>query len=330
LLVNITKTTAIIPGTIVKEFISLDKKANYEAGYVIIDNNSTSLTYTALIYERIESTDSLAALNEESQSPLLLMSTEDGEMPDFETIKVNIPNDTDGYTCDDIEYEEIESTIIQDHEIIMIEATNCSGEGLNVGKTKNINIKLTDSMFVGGSSKIDLIDGKAYLNTEFELDDNTLLEGGLGTRAYNQIFDLIENMPNIATLVEKKISGSIHDDINMQTGRLIRKAGLSIHLEKDSDIASGGVDLFCAGKQRSMEEGAKLGVHSWAGDGIEAGELPVDSPLHDIQINYFNEMLGSPVGKEFYFFTINSASADDIKIMDNDEIEKYELLTNQE
>jgi hypothetical protein len=183
-------------------------------------------------------------------------------------------------------------------------------------------------MFVAGTSRLEIKGTKAYLKTDYKINKNLSLvgTGALGTRAYNQIFALIQNHPEVTTIVEGHISGSIHDDINMQTGRLIRKAGLATHLESTSNISSGGVDLFCSGKTRTMEDGAKVGVHSWSGDGVEAGELPTDSPLHKNQIDYFTEMLGSPDGEDFYFYTINAASAEDIYPMTRSEMIKYKLL----
>ncbi len=319
---------------IVKEFISLDQRANYENGYVVIDENTTALSYSGVLLHKesdateYDSYEGLGMFTENKNFPTIIMSSEDREMPDFRNMEVNIPNYTDGYVCSDITYQDKNSTVIEDSQVFIAVAHGCIGKGINEGSVKDINLTLTLSMFVGGTSRIDIIDDKAYLNTEHKIDDNFFLSGGLGTRAYNQIFDLIKNNPEVTTIVEKQVSGSIHDDINMQTGRLIRNAGLFTHVESDSDIASGGVDLFCSGKQRTMEDGAKLGVHSWSGNGVEAGELSVNDPLHDDQIAYFTEMLGSPIGEEFYFFTINSAIANDIHYMTTDEIEEYKILTN--
>ena len=162
------------------------------------------------------------------------------------------------------------------------------------------------------------------------LNDQYILRGALGTRTYNQIFDLIVNSPEITTLVEQQISGSNHDEINVQTGRLIRKAGLTIHLESTSNIFSGGVDLFISGKRRTMEEGATVGVHSWADDEIEGRDLPADSPIHNEHwaIPYANEMLGAPTGKAFYFFAINAAPADGMYDMSRAEMESFNMLTS--
>ncbi|MDP0561739.1 MAG: hypothetical protein QS721_05145 [Candidatus Endonucleobacter sp. (ex Gigantidas childressi)] len=317
-------------GDAVREFISLDQKANYEEGSVLIDNTSSTLSYTGVLssradthYQRI----GLALMREGNNIPIVIMSTEDGEIPDFETMDVNIPNALNGYHCNQITYQEKASTIIQDSTNIELTGKNCNGKGSNSGLTKKIEIKVTESMLNAGTSEIYIENNNAVLNTERQLTTELFLNGGLGTRAYNQIFDLIKNNHKVTTIIEDQVSGSIHDDINMQTGRLIRNAGLSTHITNTSYVASGGVDLFCSGKARTMEDGAKLLVHSWSGDDIEAGNLPVDSPLHNDQITYFNEMLGSPEGRDFYFFTINAATAADIHEMSKLEIKTFGIIT---
>jgi uncharacterized Zn ribbon protein len=318
--------------SLVKEFISLDKKANFENGNVMINEEATALSFAGGLLFRASVEEEYQGLGiglfgENDFSPLALLSTEDGELPDYQEMEVNIPDSINGYSCNNITHQEKISTVIEEAKVFIVKGHNCIGKGDNAGLIKDISMKLTQSMFVGGTSHIDLSNGKAYINTEIQLNDNLLLSGGLGTRAYNQIFDLIVNNPEITTVVLGEISGSVHDDINMQTGRLIRKAELSTHVESTGDIASGGVDLFCSGKKRTTEEGAKFGVHSWSGDDVEAGNLPVDSPLHNDQITYFNEMLGSPIGKDFYFFTINAAPADGIYQMSNAELTSFGLLT---
>jgi hypothetical protein len=316
------------------EFISLTQRVTYEYGSVTIDAKEATLAFTGGLVLKDETsgeiTDYLGIgiFNEENTTPVVVMSSDDGEMPNFETMLVNQFDTDDSYECTDISHMEQDSPMIKEHKIIMVNGYNCINIKDSSKDPKNIKIKLTQSIFSGGTSKLEVEDNKAYLNTDYQLKNNLYIMGGLGSRAYNQIFDLMQSDLNITTLVEQNISGSIHDDINMQTGRLVRQSGLSTHLENGSHIASGGVDLFCAGVQRTIEEGAKLGVHSWSGEDIEAGELPEESPLHNNQINYFNEMLGDPLGKEFYFFTIYAASADDMYYMNENEIEQYGISTH--
>ncbi|MCB1754624.1 MAG: hypothetical protein KDJ38_03825 [Gammaproteobacteria bacterium] len=316
---------------LVSEFTSLNEKANYEEGSVTIDGQTTSLSYTGMLLFR-ESTEEpyeglvgIAVFDEESFIPRVVMSSSDGQFPDFQQMKINIPDAENGYRCTDISSIEKKSTVIKDALALHVNAEDCVGLGSNEGELEDISMLLTQSMFSGGTSVLEVNGDTAHLNTEIVIDDNFMISGGLGTRAYNQVFDL-QNNPQVTMLELGQISGSIHDDINMQTGRLVRQQGLNTHVTSTSEIASGGVDLFCSGNKRTMEDGAKLGVHSWTDGKTEAGELPVDSPLHNNQIAYFTEMLGEPQGREFYFFTINAAPASEIYLMSWQEIEQFGIL----
>ncbi len=100
---------------------------------------------------------------------------------------------------------------------------------------------------------------------------------------------------------------------------------MNTYLRKDSHVASGGTDFFLAGNKRTIEDGAKLGVHSWQDStGTEAKDLPKDSPEHQMNRTYIEEMLGVD---DFYWYTIYSASANDIYYMTNEEVKKYNMVT---
>lgn len=183
--------------------------------------------------------------------------------------------------------------------------------------TKDLVVSVQESQ-VGGGSSVYTVAG-----------ENAFLSGVLGTYTYNQILEINSDYPNVKTIVLGTIDGSVNDDINVETGRLIRMAGYRTHLKSDSDIASGGVDLFCSGKSRTREAGSIIGVHAWCCyEGQTADQLTQDSPGHDSQISYFKEMLGNTNGPAFYFFTINAAPFDGIHEMTDTEISEYQLITN--
>ncbi len=335
-LLLITIPKAYSDDSLVKEFVSLNEKANYETGHITFNGKTTDLSFAGrLLFKKDDQADiqdlGLAIFSEEALLPVIVMSTSDKPFtPDFNEMHINLPDMDNGFICSNVSYQEKDSTKIVDHSIYTVMGQNCSGKGNNKGVTKDISLTIPSSVAIAGSSRVTLKEGIAYLNTNIKLNEHYVLTGGLGTRAYNQIFDLITNSPEITTLVEQQISGSIHDEINAQTGRLIRKAGIDIHLESTSHIASGGVDLFISGKRRTMDEGAMVGVHSWTDDyEIEGGDLPVDSPIHyeDQNIPYITEMLGSPAGKDFYFFAINAAPADGMYDMSRAEMESLNMLT---
>ena len=190
------------------------------------------------------------------------------------------------------------------------------------GQLDNLPVKLVYSTSMGGM-------GTSSITIDEELSA-IMLSGSLGTRTYNQLFDLLQHRDDLSELYLVDISGSINDDINVQTGRLIRRAGLTTIVPAGSTIASGGVDLFCAGEQRLIDSDARLLVHSWGGeiDGeiVSAHELPKDHPGHVAQLSYFTAMLGDPNGSDFYWFTIHSAPfGEDLHRMSDEEISRITL-----
>jgi len=174
----------------------------------------------------------------------------------------------------------------------------------------NIDFVTNEALLGAGSSKLVIKGNQAFLN------------GDLGTITYKQIKNLITEHKNIQTLVFENVPGSVNDEVNMFTGKMIRDAGLTTKLLANSDIASGGVDLFCSGKNRIITKGAKLGVHSWNAMDFSGEELPNDHPAHQYQIEYFNMCLGEK-GEDFYFYTLNAASAYNIHYMKQEELEKW-------
>ena len=128
------------------------------------------------------------------------------------------------------------------------------------------------------------------------------------------------------------VPGSMDDETNLQAGRKLFAAGLNTAVLSDSLIASGGVDFFLAGNQRTVASGAMIGVHSWAAetdDGrlIQGGDLPTDHPQHQLYIQYYSDInLQDPAG--FYFYTLDSAPADSIYYMTAEEMMRFGIATN--
>lgn len=177
-------------------------------------------------------------------------------------------------------------------------------------------VELSTCFFLGAGS------------SRFEVDGSEArLSGALGSLTFAQIERLQAERPEVQTLVLTEVPGSINDEVNVETGRLVRNGGWSTHLVADGEIASGAVDLFCAGVERTMDDGGRIGVHSWSNGVSEGADLPEDSPDHDFFIEYLQEMLGTPLGRDFYFFTLQAAPAADIHWMTAEEIEQYGLLT---
>ncbi|MEL6415781.1 MAG: alpha/beta hydrolase [Pseudomonadota bacterium] len=155
--------------------------------------------------------------------------------------------------------------------------------------------------------------------------DRLYISGTLNALTYDEIEQQIAAHPELKTVVLEDIDGSIDDDVNLETGLLIHEAGLDTFVPADGQIESGAVDLFCAGRNRIAERGAKIGVHSWAAeDGLEGGDLPEDDPEHQPYIAYF-ETIACPVS--FYWYTLEAAPADGMHYMSEDELLTHSVAT---
>ena len=184
------------------------------------------------------------------------------------------------------------------------------------GKKTKVIANLNEAVIGAGTSVLEIKGDEAFLS------------GDLGTITYKQIKDMLQKSPNVKTLVLTNISGSINDAVNMHTGRLVRRSGLNTKVLKDSKVYSGGVDLFAAGKERIVQEGATLGVHSWCCvNDKTAIQIPKDHPAHQYQIAFFSEMMGAKNGVDFYFYTLKAAPFDNVHKMSKKEILDWKLAT---
>ncbi|TMO82171.1 hypothetical protein [Pseudoalteromonas spongiae] len=180
------------------------------------------------------------------------------------------------------------------------------------GNLHTFNMTFNESLISGGNSQLVVKDTAAELS------------GTLGSKTYVQFRDLALDHPSVNRIIFKSVDGSVNDDINMHTGRLIHQAQYTTVMPADGEAYSGGVDLYAAGIKKEYQVGGKLGVHAWCCEGDkDAGQLSKSHSAHGAQLTYFREILGQELGPEFYFFTINAAPADDIYLMTQAEINKY-------
>ena len=155
--------------------------------------------------------------------------------------------------------------------------------------------------------------------------DRLYVSGTLNALTYDEIADHLGSSPELTTIVLVDIDGSIDDEVNLETGRLIHEAGVDTYVPAHGRIESGAVDLFCAGQNRIAETGALIGVHAWADeDGLEGGALPKSDPEHRMYIEYF-EQVACPVS--FYWFTLDAAPADGMHYMSEGELRAYAVAT---
>ncbi len=156
--------------------------------------------------------------------------------------------------------------------------------------------------------------------------------GGTTGRSLSDFKGFIKDNPQVRTLVLMKMPGTEDGTTNTKIARLIRKEGLDTHLTKNSYIASGAVDLFLAGKTRTMECGALIGVHSWAyysekglvrGKSFHPKNMGVD-PHQKEHEDFLSDMGIDPA---FYVFTREAALPEDIYILTPEDINRFGLLT---
>lgn len=186
----------------------------------------------------------------------------------------------------------------------------------DAGTMYNIEMQANEALGGAGNSTMEVKGTEVHIN------------GDLGTRTYHQLKGILSNHPEVKTVVLGQISGSVNDAVNMHTGRLLREAGLNTKVLADSEIASGGVDLFCAGVERIVEQGARIGIHSWCCVGeLTAIDLPKDHPAHKYQIEFFTMCMGAKDGPAFYFHTLEAAPFDDIYWMSDEGIKNWKVAT---
>jgi hypothetical protein len=100
-------------------------------------------------------------------------------------------------------------------------------------------------------------------NTKFEVKgDEVYMSGSINSKTYNQFVKLIEENPQVKTVVQLNIEGSFDRNITRKVAYFIRERKLNTKLLSYSDINSGAVDLFLAGVKRTMERGAYIEINS--------------------------------------------------------------------
>ena len=159
-------------------------------------------------------------------------------------------------------------------------------------------------------------------NTSIEMD------GVIGSYSLINFNKLISNYPNIDEINIKNCDGSSDDEVNLQLSAKIYQNKINTHIKNEGLIASGGTDLFLAGRKRTKGSSTKIGVHSWAGENVTATDFNVGHAYHLFYIKYYVSVgFTQQQAEDFYYFTINVATADSIHWMTEAEIVQYNLIT---
>lgn len=140
--------------------------------------------------------------------------------------------------------------------------------------------------------------------------------------------NLIDNNPNVTTIVLLNSGGSEDDQANLTASQLIHNAGYKMYIPSNGSIASGAVDMFIAGTIRVADVGSQVGVHSWSDGTNDATNFPIGHNYHLPYINYYISMgYTQQASEDFYYFTINAAPASSIYWMTEAEKDLYSIRT---
>lgn len=154
--------------------------------------------------------------------------------------------------------------------------------------------------------------------------DTLYMKGVIYGGTLDDIKEALDENPQVTTLRMVEVPGSVDDEVNLLASREIRKRNINTYIPEQGMVASGGTDMFLAGKERAAHATAKLGVHSWAGMDKEALDYPKDHEEHKKYLKYYEEM---NIPSEFYWYTLEAAPASNIHWMTPEEITKYKVVT---
>ncbi|NQX82059.1 MAG: alpha/beta hydrolase [Flavobacteriaceae bacterium] len=157
---------------------------------------------------------------------------------------------------------------------------------------------------------------------------NILLNGVINSSALDKFKTIANDNPTIKNIEIKNCDGSINDVINLELAKYIYDNEYDIHLLDNGIIASGGTDLFLAGRKRTKGSNTKIGVHSWAGNREIATDFPIGHAYHLPYIKYYVSVgFTQQQAENFYYYTINAATADSIHWMTVAEIKLYNFIS---
>ena len=159
---------------------------------------------------------------------------------------------------------------------------------------------------------------------QFDVEGNTaVMTGDLRSNAKQRLENLFDEYPDLEWIELLDCPGSLDDDAVAEAGRFVRAQEVNTRVPADGEIYSGAVDFFIAGVEREYQNGGVVGVHSWSDGRVEGADLPEDAPVHDLYLDYYEDM---GVSTDFYWFTLNAADYDGMHEMTREEMIFYGLL----
>jgi len=119
---------------------------------------------------------------------------------------------------------------------------------------------------------------------------------------------MLRNHPGIAVIEMIDCPGTEDDRANLQLGRMIRTRGIATHVPDGGSVRSGAVELFLAGAQRLIDDGAEFAVHAWIDeDGRQADDYAFNAPENRKYLAYYREM-GMSEGQATAFYAMTNSA----------------------
>ena len=162
-----------------------------------------------------------------------------------------------------------------------------------------------------------------YVAMSFAVEGSEFIASGvIDGSTLDRFEEVSQENPEISVLVLQQVDGSADDVANLAFSKKVRAGGFTTIVPSDGLVASGGTDLFLAGSERILEDGACVGVHSWSGGDEEGSDLPRNHPEHAKYLDYYREMGIDPA---FYWFTLKAAAAESMHWMSATEANTYDV-----
>jgi hypothetical protein len=135
---------------------------------------------------------------------------------------------------------------------------------------------------------------------------------------------MLRDHPGIATLRFVECPGTRDDRANLELGRMIRAAGIAVHVPDGGSVRSGAVDLALAGTSLTIEDGAEFAVHAWLDeDGYQATDYAADSPETRRYLAYYREMGMSEAEAASFYAMTNSVPFESARWLDGREMRSW-------
>ena len=130
--------------------------------------------------------------------------------------------------------------------------------------------------------------------------------------------------PAVRTLEMVDCPGTADDSANMKLGRMLRAAGLATHVPRGGSVRSGAVELFLAGAERRIDEGAEFAVHAWLDDeGRQPADFAADAAENRTYLDYYREMGMAPERASAFYAMTNSVPHEEARWLDAREMRQW-------